>query len=316
MSRPDAALTLAMLFGFEGKKEAKIGGIAISGSGLAAAGFCDAVRHFYAGNFALPDDSNRTLPVGFAADGPVAADPPMIQAALARRNEKGDPVYASRVRKVSDTAEVPALLRNALTAQDNGFAVILLGAPATHLARMLDLLGVPELVVAKVKTLIISEGQQDVAAARKLLAAWPTQVVLCGHEVGEALPYPASSVEHDFAWTPDHPVADAYRAYLPMPYDAPSWDMAAALYAVHPEANFFQLSDPGTIQVGDDGRTSFAPGAAGRHRRLIVDPAKKEQIVKAYVEIASAKPVPRAGPRGGQQKKADVPVTPPPPAKK
>jgi hypothetical protein len=41
------------------------------------------------------------------------------------------------------------------------------------------------------------------------------------HEVGKALP---SGIKHekDFAWSPDHPIVEAYRAYQPMPYDAPT----------------------------------------------------------------------------------------------
>jgi hypothetical protein len=88
-------------------------------------------------------------------------------------------------------------------------------------------------------------------------------------------------------------VADAYRANKPMPYDAPSWAMAAALYAVRPDQGYFKLSDPGTVTVLNDGRTHFTASEKGRHRYLIADPAQKEKVIQTYVEIASAKPVPR-----------------------
>jgi hypothetical protein len=133
----------------------------------------------------------------------------------------------------------------------------------------------------------------DILAAKKLFAEWPTPIVASGHEVGEALPFPASSIDKDFAWSPAHPVVDAYRAYKPMPYDAPTWDMTAVLYAVRPQEGYFKLSSPGTISVLDDGRTKFAPSPEGKHRYLILDPAQKERIIKTYTEIASAKPVPR-----------------------
>ncbi len=54
--------------------------------------------------------------------------------------------------------------------------------------------------------------KSDIAAARKLFAEWPTPVVAVGSEVGDALPYPGASIEKDFAWSPAHPVVDAYRA--------------------------------------------------------------------------------------------------------
>ena len=43
MSRPDAALALALLYGFTGKREARIGSVCVNGSGLGAAIFCDVV---------------------------------------------------------------------------------------------------------------------------------------------------------------------------------------------------------------------------------------------------------------------------------
>ena len=42
-----------------------------------------------------------------------------------------------------------------------------------------------------------------------------------------------------------------------MPYDAPTWAMAALLYAVRSQEGYFKLSEPGTISVHDDGRTKF-----------------------------------------------------------
>jgi hypothetical protein len=46
-------------------------------------------------------------------------------------------------------------------------------------------------------------------------------------DVGEARPFPGAAVEKAFAWAPAHLVADAYRAFKPMPYDAPAYDLAA-----------------------------------------------------------------------------------------
>src|SRR5690606_23297100 len=97
----------------------------------------------------------------------------------------------------------------------------------------------------------------DIASLRKVLAEWPTPIVMVGSEVGEALPYPGTSIELDLAWSPAHPVAEAYRAFRPMPYDAPASALAATLYAVHPDQDYFKLSEPGTITVTDEGRTRF-----------------------------------------------------------
>jgi hypothetical protein len=294
MSRPDAALALAMLHGYEGKREARIAAIAVNGSGLGAAKFCDAVGRFYAGPGPMPN-SNTRLPIGLAADDTLPPDEPMVKSVLDRRGDKGEPIYPCAISGVSDTADVLALIRNSLTDTADANAVVLLSASATCLARVLDLPLVKELVTSKVKSLLICDSgvHQDVAAVRKMLAEWPAPIVFCGRQVGDALRFPGSSIEKDFAWTPAHPAADAYRAWQAMPYDAPSWDMAAMLYAVHPDAGFFQLSEPGTIQVLDDGSLQFRQSAEGKHKSLSFVPAEKDKIIKAYIDISSAKPVPR-----------------------
>ena len=68
--------------------------------------------------------------------------------------------------------------------------------------------------------------------------------------------------------------------------------------------------NPGTIRVLDDGRTKFVPSAEGKHRYLIVDPAQNERVIKTYVEIASAKPVPRQPRFRTQQKNQELPKKP------
>jgi hypothetical protein len=248
----------------------------------------------------------------------------MLAVPLSKRNAEGAPVYSHGIEKLNDTAEVTALIRNAFTAQQDQNSVVILAGPATNLVKVLDLPGAKELIARKVRLLSVAAGAYpdgqpeshvtaDIAAAKKLFAEWPTPIVAAGFEVGDALRFPASSIEKDFAWSTDHPVVDAYRAFQPMPYDAPGCDMAAALYAVRPQESYFKVSDSGTIRVLDDGRTKFAPSAEGKHRYLIVDPSQKERVVKTYVEIASAKPVPRQ-PRFRTQKKEEAP--PPPTEKK
>jgi hypothetical protein len=142
-----------------------------------------------------------------------------------------------------------------------------------------------------VRTTIVTECSQDAAAMRRVLAEWPSPLVFCGADVGAALPYPAASIEQDFAWTRAHPVVDFYRAWKAMPYDAPAQDPAAVLYAVRPDSGFFSLSS-GTIEVLDDGALRFTPSAEGKHKRLTVDAAKKDAALAALRELVTARPVP------------------------
>jgi hypothetical protein len=198
-----------------------------------------------------------------------------------------------------------AVIRNGLSAQFDGNAIVFLAGPATNLAHVLDLPGVKQLIAAKVRYLVAAIGNYgaggpdpqvlaDVPAARKLLAEWPTPVIAAGSELGGALMFPGASLEKDFAWAPAHPLVDAYKAAGPMPYDAPAAALAAALYAVRPKEGSFGLSGPGSISVEPDGRTKFAAGSEGKHQFLIADPTKTEGVQKIFVETASTKPVPRA----------------------
>jgi len=301
----DDALALAMLYGLQGKNETRVLSVSVTKPNLKAAAFCDVLSRFYMGE---PGPFGGSLPVGMATTGKTpqntAEDTPMLTAPLSRKTPEGKPAYSRSIEKLNDTAEPVALIRNALTSQYDQNALVVLTGPATNLSTLLDLPGAKPLIAQKVRYLTVAAGAfpagppeaaiaSDLPAARKLFAEWPTPIVFSGNEVGLALPFPASSIEKDFAWSQAHPVVDAYRAYETMPYDAPSWALAAVLYAIRPQEGYFQLSEPGTVSVLDDGRTRHAPSAAGRHRYLIADPAQKERIIQTYTEIASLKPAGR-----------------------
>ena len=325
----DDALALAMLYGFEGKSEARLISTSTTKSCLRAAAFCDALAKFYAGpppQGAVAAFQRPAPPIGMADNGKMAEDTAVLKAVLEKKTPEGKPVYAQSILKMNDTADPTALIRNAFTAQNDENCLVVLAGPATNLVKVLDLPGTVDLIKHKVKFLAVAAGsypdgrsdfniKTDVAAAKRLFAEWPTPIVAAGAEVGAALPFPGSSIEKDFAWAPDHPIADAYRAFRPMPYDAPAPAMAAVLYAVHPDG-YFKLSDPGTIGVLEDGRTKFTPSPEGRHRYLVVDPAQKEKVIQTYVEMASAKPTVRAPRfRGGKKNQVDPPKATEPPKK-
>jgi inosine-uridine nucleoside N-ribohydrolase len=197
------------------------------------------------------------------------------------------PDGATGIKSINDTADPATLIRNALMAQYDQNAAVVLSGPATDLARLLDMHGVKDWIARKVRLLCATETgiQADPAAAEKVFAGWPTPIVTVGREIGEALPFPGDSIAKDFAYSSAHPIADAYRAYQPMLYDAPSWAMAAMLYAVHPGDGYFTLS------------------GSGNRSSLVLDPEQKERIIRTYVEMASAKPVPRKPRRPPDDKK-------------
>ncbi|MCS7024670.1 MAG: nucleoside hydrolase [Bryobacteraceae bacterium] len=299
MSRPDDVLALALLYGLDGKNEARVVAVSVSKPNLKAAALAEVIGRFYAGAVSGAFGAvSRTLPVGLALRTPMDEDTAMLAQTLAR------PEYQHGIHQLNDTAEPVPLLRNALTAQHDQNAIVLLNGPATTLAKMLVLPGIKQLIQAKVRYLVVSGGnfqtgepdshiRADIPAAQKLFQDWPTDIVVSGEELGSQILFPASSIEKDFAWSQAHPVADAYRAYRPMPYDAPTHNMVAALYAVRPAQNYFKTSERGWMVVDNQGRIKFTPSPEGKHRYLILDPAQKENVLRALIELASAKPVPR-----------------------
>src|SRR5437773_650604 len=219
MTRPDAALALAAIYAFDNKKEAKIGSVCVAGAGLDTAIFCDIVARYYTG---AARNGNEALAVGLAAEKPLPPDSSMVKAAVERKKENGDLQYNRSVRKVSDTSLAEAVIRNGVIF--NAESVMVLSAPATWLAKALDLSGAKDIFKQRVKRLVIVDAgasQQDVPALRKIVADWPALVFYCGPDVGNALMFPGADLEKRFAWAPAHPVVDAYRAYKSMPYDSP-----------------------------------------------------------------------------------------------
>jgi hypothetical protein len=319
LSRVDDALAMALLYGLDGKKEERFVSVSVSRVSLKAAIYSDVVGRFYAGAVSVAIGfGGRTLPVGLADSGTLKNDEPFFTQPLVKTLVDGKPAYPSDIHDESDTGEVAAVIRNALTAQWDANTIVVVSGPASNLVRVLETGGAKDWIQRKVKLLVFTGGRfpdgpaetnikADVESARRLFAEWPTPIVACGAEMDGLVSYPGSSIEKDFAWSPAHPVADAYRAGGVMPYDAPVWAMHSALYAVRPQEGYFKVSDTGTIGVLDDGRTRFTPSSGGKHRYLIFDPAQKERIVKTYTEIASAKPVPRPQriPLPKQQKPAE-----------
>lgn len=303
--RLDALLAVAALNGLVAKGEARSVALCISRTSIKTAQLADVVAGFYS---ARPVGGFSTI--GMPEGALPASDAPPLAAILAKADAQGASPYASNIARLLDTADNAVLMRNQLLAQHDGNGVIVVAGPCTGLARLMALYGAMPQIAAKARALVVAAGaiggpadpsiRADIAAARKVFAGWPTPVVVVGAEVGDALPYPGASIEKDFAWSPAHPVAEAYRQSGSMPFDAPASAVAAVLHAVHPEADYFTLSPPGTFTVQDDGRLVFAPAAEGRHRYLMADPAQKDKVTALFTSLVSAQPPARPGRgRGG-----------------
>jgi inosine-uridine nucleoside N-ribohydrolase len=264
--------------------------------------FADMLNTFYG----RPD-----IPVGVVRGGATRAEGKFL--GMVRDRDGDKPRYPHALKASADAPDAVAVLRKVLAAQPDGSVVIAQVGFATNLARLLDSppdaaspLPGKELAAKKVKLVSAMFGAykpgggvnphreynviEDLPAAKKFVADWPTPIVFSGFEVGLAVTYPAASIVNDYRYAKNHPLPEAYRRYDPPPHNRPCWDLTSVLYAVHPDRGYFGLSEPGRVTVGDDGVTRFAPAADGRHRFLTVSREQVARCREAFAQLASQPP--------------------------
>jgi hypothetical protein len=306
--RLDAALGLAVLYGLDAKNECRVVSLSVPSNNLHAAAFTEILGRFYSGAVSGSFGAvGRTLPVGMATGKPVE-DSPMMKAVL------GNAAYAHGINHLNDTADPRAMLRNALTAQHDQNAI--LAGPATNLAALLDLPGAKPWIESKVRQLALVPDTTDLPALKKVLAEWPSPILVVGSDIADAAKFPGAAIDRDFAWSKAHPIVDAYRAAGIMPYDAPSAAIAAVVASVRAESGLFTFSAPTGLTLSATGE--ITPNGAGKHKFLKLDPAQNEKVIASYVELASMKPVPRVPrfrrPVVADPAKPDAPKPPAPPS--
>lgn len=290
----DDAVALAMIHSLESRGEATLLAVTVTKDNPWAAPFIDVMDTFY---------GRGDIPIGVVHDGKTPEDSNMIRLPSERKRSDGSFVYPHRLLDGRNAPEAVGLLRSVLAREKDGAVVIVQVGFSTNLARLVDSSAGRDLVKQKVRLLSLMGGafpagapeyniKTDIPSAKKLFAAWPTPIVASGYEIGEKILYPAASILHDYQYVPNHPLAEAYRDYMKMPYDRPMWDPTATLYAVRPDS--FSLSPPGIITVDDQGRTHFTAGNNGRHRYLIASPEQRSAALRAIIELASSPPSSRA----------------------
>jgi hypothetical protein len=297
-------LGLAVLYGLETKSEARVVSISVNRPDFPASQFCDVVKRYYSpfGFF------GGGLPVG-AAEG-TQQPLPVYAKLLAKTDEKGDPVHKAGLARFIDSADPATVMRNALTASQPHNSIVVASGSLASVGRLLSLRGSKLIIEDTVRHLVIAD-PKNVSDAQRVFAEWPTPIYLCGAEIGDAIRYPAASIENDFKGPKANPFADAYRAFGEMPYDAPTAPADAGLFAVRSTANLFKLSDPGTLRVSASGALELEPSASGKHRRLIFDETQKDNVVKALTQLASAPPRQGGGRRGARPDAVAAPQEPP-----
>lgn len=226
-----------------------------------------------------------------------------------QKDSTGQPLFPRPAFDYDAVPEAVTLYRKLLAAQPDHSVTIVSVGFSTNIFRLLQSgsdeyspLSGKELIAKKVKLLSIMAGSfgenrlaeynvvKDIPAAQIIAGNWPTPVVFTPFEAGIAVKYPAVSIENDFKWTAHHPVVEAYRHYLDMPYDRPTWDLIALLYVVENFPEYFTESASGKVSVDDKGYTSFVAEPEGKHSYLTLDSAQAEKTRQRFVELITAQP--------------------------
>lgn len=297
----DDVLALGVIHSLMSRGECELIAVTVTKDEEQSAPFVDAINTFY---------GRGDIPIGVVINGPTPEPSKFTSLANAKDGDKLR--YPHALKSRADARDASLVLRKALAdANDSSVVVVQVGF-STNLARFLATPGDEfsplnglELAQKKVRLLSVMAGSfvptkgrqtpeynvlKDVSSARKLFSNWPTPIVFSGFEIGIAVTFPAESIERDFAYVPHHPLAEAYTLYNPPPHNRPSWDLTSVLYAVRPEDGYFELSEPGRVQVADDGSTSFVAEPTGLHRYLVLAPERIPRVREALRALASEPP--------------------------
>lgn len=231
------------------------------------------------------------------------------QKVVEMRGREGKPLFRGSIEDYDKIPESVEAYRKLLAQLPDESAVVISIGFSTNLARLLETgpdsysdLDGRDLVRKKVKyasvmacNLTHPDAQEynimkDIPAAAKFFDRWPTPIVLSPFELGEAIEFPAEVVSGVMsAYGPD-PLTEGYKAYRPMPYSNAVFDMTSVLYAVEGAEGYFSLSEPGKIEVDDQGRQKFTPSAGGNVRVLLADETQQAAIKARLVELISPRP--------------------------
>ncbi len=298
----DDVLALMMLHTLASQGYCDLVGVSINKSNIYSAIFTDIINTFY---------GRPEIPIGLIEDGLCAYDGKFSRP-ICEAEEAGFFKYPRNSQSPQCYYDSINLLRKLLAESEDASVTIVSIGLLTNLARLLvscpdqysDYNG-EELFRRKVKLVSCMGGNfspqalmtadrsfaefnivEDIQSAKYFIKNCPSDIVFSGWEVGIRILYPVESILNDFNWAGEHPGAQAYKLFKPMPYDRPLWDLTAALYAVFPDI-YFGLSPRGTVGVNGDGVTTFRECGCGKHRYMTMLEDSVDVMKELFVKLCS-----------------------------
>jgi len=254
------------------------------------------------------------IPIGVVVNGKKPEDSKYANPVVDMEQD-GKLLFPRSVEDVSSLPDAVSLYRKLLAGSPDSSVVIITVGVSTLTARLLGSgpdkyspLGGQELVSRKVGYLSMMAGNfvkslpeanvfNDSAAAAIVFRDWPTRIMISPFDVGRALRYPAESILNDFGFVDIHPLVEAYKAYLPMPYDRPTWDLTSVMYTAEKDSGYFAISPPGKVTLGyEPGHprhvvTHFTPDVSGKHYYFSLEDNQSERIMERLVELVTMDPL-------------------------
>jgi inosine-uridine nucleoside N-ribohydrolase len=298
----DDALALDMIYKYMEAGKVDLLAIMSNKNSKYSAEFTDIMATWY---------GHANVPIGVVKEGVDSeSDAVNYARAVCEMTVEGKPAFERTLTEYESLPEATELYRKILVQQpDHSVHIVSVGF-STNIVKLLTspadkyspLTG-KELIAAKVKQLVLMAGSfgekpvkeynvvKDIPAAQRIFSEWPTPVIVTPFEVGIKIEYPAASIENDFNWGIAHPMVEAYKVYLPMPYDRPTWDLTAVLYAAEPDSVFMNKSPHGIISVDTAGYTLFTANENGKHIYLDVTDEQAKEAKDYFVRLITKKPL-------------------------
>jgi len=297
----DDTLAMGVIHALQNRAECQLLAVTITKDNQYAAPMVCAVNTFY---------KRPNIPVGIVRGGVTPDDGKYLKQVVLMKTEKGGDAFPSTILPGGNVPDAVTVLRKTLAAEANGAVVVVQVGFSTNFARLMEsgpdaispLTGL-ELIRKKVRLLSIMAGifgpgythveyniDCDLPSAKKLIADWPTPIVFSGFEIGDVIQYPALNIQNDYNYVKQHPLKEAYRFYRGLENSQPTFDLTSVLYAVRPNHGYFDLSEPGTVVLDENGRTSFKPDPNGTHRYMKVSAIQIAKVQEALCLLCSEPP--------------------------
>ena len=295
----DDVIALDMLYKYQDSGDINLIGILSSKRRESSVRFLDVMNTLY---------GYPNIPLGLAYDYPeekfVDTSKPFNYADHTLQFQE----YPHTIQDYSSVPDGYRLLRRLLSeSKDKEVTIIAVGF-STNLKRLIyskgdeysDLDG-KELMSRKVKRVVIMAGNfterkkeynvyKDHEAAVRFFAECPVPMYFTDFTIGRSILFPYQAMYENFSYMKNHPALVAHEFYAKMPYNRPTWDPTAVLFAVESDKGYASLSPRGYVTVDQGSVTYFTKDCKSNRRYYKVTDAQRMKIMHRLVELTGRNP--------------------------